>query len=125
MGEKIMCSNLVSRVLILAWLLAMTTAQTVASQNNYKDALSKCLLFFEGQRSGKLPPLQRLAWRKDSALKDGSDIGVSFSLKIGTRLYIGSLIYNSSCGNCFCFFFFVSSMKKYYCSSSIGYKLTI
>ncbi|XP_048429339.1 endoglucanase 4-like [Pyrus x bretschneideri] len=70
-----MCSNLVSRVLILAWLSAMTTAQTVASQNNYKDALSKCLLFFEGQRSGKLPPSQRLTWRKDSALKDGSDIG--------------------------------------------------
>ncbi|TQD76566.1 hypothetical protein C1H46_037896 [Malus baccata] len=70
-----MCSNLVSRVLILAWLLAIATAQTFASQNNYKDALSKCLLFFEGQRSGKLPPSQRLTWRKDSALKDGSDIG--------------------------------------------------
>ncbi|CAI0547297.1 unnamed protein product [Linum tenue] len=33
-------------------------------------------MFFEGQRSGKLPPTQRLTWRRDSALKDGSDIGM-------------------------------------------------
>ncbi|XP_065029200.1 endoglucanase 23-like [Musa acuminata AAA Group] len=43
---------------------------------NYADALSKCLLFYDGQRSGKLPPTQRLTWRKDSALKDGQDAGV-------------------------------------------------
>ncbi|KAJ8511753.1 hypothetical protein OPV22_002187 [Ensete ventricosum] len=43
---------------------------------NYADALTKCLLFYEGQRSGKLPPTQRLTWRKDSALTDGQDAGV-------------------------------------------------
>jgi len=43
---------------------------------DYKDALSKSILFFEGQRSGILPPDQRLTWRKDSALKDGSDQNV-------------------------------------------------
>jgi hypothetical protein len=43
---------------------------------DYKDALSKSILFFEGQRSGILPPNQRLTWRKDSALKDGSDQNV-------------------------------------------------
>eukprot|EP00250_Pteridium_aquilinum_P020050 c24683_g1_i5 orf=162-1631(+) len=43
---------------------------------NYSDALSKCILFFEGQRSGKLPPDQRLTWRGDSALLDGSDYNV-------------------------------------------------
>ncbi|KAK6117877.1 hypothetical protein DH2020_048377 [Rehmannia glutinosa] len=44
--------------------------------HDYGDALSKSILFFEGQRSGKLPSTQRLTWRKDSALGDGFDKGV-------------------------------------------------
>ncbi|KMZ74935.1 endo-beta-1,4-glucanase, family GH9 [Zostera marina] len=46
---------------------------------NYKDALSKTILFFEGQRSGKLPADQRMKWRSDSALDDGQTIGVDLS----------------------------------------------
>lgn len=42
----------------------------------YGEALTKSLLFYEGQRSGKLPSNQRVQWRGDSALKDGSDAGV-------------------------------------------------
>ncbi|KAM7255596.1 hypothetical protein ACFE04_008494 [Oxalis oulophora] len=50
----------------------------VSSQfHDYCDALSKCILFFEGQRSGKLPSSQRLTWRKDSALRDGFDVGMN------------------------------------------------
>eukprot|EP00253_Pinus_taeda_P009040 PITA_09040 len=45
---------------------------TKAPRYNYKDALSKSILFYEGQRSGKLPADQRMTWRRDSALKDGS-----------------------------------------------------
>ncbi|KAL5985848.1 hypothetical protein ACLOJK_027837 [Asimina triloba] len=44
--------------------------------HDYLDALSKSILFFEGQRSGRLPPNQRLAWRRDSALADGYQGGV-------------------------------------------------
>ncbi|KAI5064366.1 hypothetical protein GOP47_0021036 [Adiantum capillus-veneris] len=40
------------------------------------EALSKCILFFESQRSGKLPPDQRVTWRGDSALLDGGDYNV-------------------------------------------------
>nr|KYP68756.1 Endoglucanase 4 [Cajanus cajan] len=47
---------------------------TSAVSINYAEALGKSILFFEGQRSGKLPPSQRMTWRKDSALSDGSDI---------------------------------------------------
>ena len=43
-----------------------------ATAFNYADALDKAILFFEAQRSGKLPPGQRVAWRADSALSDGS-----------------------------------------------------
>ncbi|XP_057865446.2 endoglucanase 20 [Cryptomeria japonica] len=39
---------------------------------DYQDALEKAILFFEGQRSGKLPSNQRVTWRGDSALSDGS-----------------------------------------------------
>jgi endoglucanase len=38
---------------------------------DYKDALSKTIIFLEAQRSGKLPPNNRVKWRGDSALDDG------------------------------------------------------
>ncbi|KAL2516765.1 Endoglucanase 20 [Abeliophyllum distichum] len=41
------------------------------ASGDYKDALNKGILFFEGQRSGKLPANQRVKWRGDSALSDG------------------------------------------------------
>lgn len=43
----------------------------------YDDALDKSLMFFEAQRSGKLPLEQRVKWRGDSGLQDGSQQGVS------------------------------------------------
>ncbi|KAI3888804.1 hypothetical protein MKX03_002083 [Papaver bracteatum] len=46
------------------------------NSHNYSDALTKSILFFEGQRSGKLPSNQRLTWRGDSALADGSSYHV-------------------------------------------------
>ncbi|XP_019160430.1 PREDICTED: endoglucanase 18-like [Ipomoea nil] len=46
---------------------------------DYKEALSKAILFFEGQRAGKLPPTQRVTWRGDSALADGIPENVSLS----------------------------------------------
>ncbi|KAF2315758.1 hypothetical protein GH714_040295 [Hevea brasiliensis] len=56
-------------------MMAMFAVMRVAS-HDYGDALSKSILFFEGQRSGKLPSTQRITWRKDSALNDGHQIGV-------------------------------------------------
>ena len=42
-----------------------------ADSFDYGDALGKAILFFEGQRSGKLPSTQRIKWRGDSPLTDG------------------------------------------------------
>ncbi|XP_074338025.1 endoglucanase 24-like [Apium graveolens] len=42
-----------------------------SSYLNYADALSKSILFFQGQRSGFLPGDQRLSWRQNSGLGDG------------------------------------------------------
>ncbi|KAI9239036.1 MAG: Six-hairpin glycosidase-like protein [Podila humilis] len=41
--------------------------------------LDYSLLFYEAQRSGKLPADQRITWRNDSALNDGQDVGVDLS----------------------------------------------
>ncbi|KAG6511932.1 hypothetical protein ZIOFF_030011 [Zingiber officinale] len=67
-------------VVVCGVLLLMSTASVGWEQkHDYKLALSKSLLFFEGQRSGKLPPNQRLTWRKDSALRDGQEGGVDLT----------------------------------------------
>lgn len=56
----------------LAWLLFSTLfAAAHATSFDYKDALKKSLIFLEAQRSGKLPPTNRVPWREDSALCDG------------------------------------------------------
>ncbi|CAN1292606.1 Endoglucanase 17 [Linum perenne] len=79
-----------SRFTLLLFLLSSLAASLLPTSNgtahhrhhprfanhNYRDALTKSILFFEGQRSGKLPPNQRLSWRKDSALSDGHAMNV-------------------------------------------------
>lgn len=45
------------------------------SKYNYNDVLFKSLLFYEAQRSGKLPANKRIPWRGDSALGDKGDGG--------------------------------------------------
>ncbi len=46
---------------------------------NYGEALQKSFLFYEAQRSGFLPDDNRIAWRGDSALTDGQDVGLDLS----------------------------------------------
>ncbi|XP_057472646.1 endoglucanase 11-like [Actinidia eriantha] len=43
---------------------------------DYAEALSKSLLYFEAQRSGRLPYSQRVTWRDHSGLTDGLEQGV-------------------------------------------------
>ncbi|KAI4357597.1 hypothetical protein L6164_001535 [Bauhinia variegata] len=60
-------------------LLLLPLQSTAGGRHNYNDALRKSILFFEGQRSGGLPSDQRLRWRRDSALHDGSAAGVDLT----------------------------------------------
>ncbi|VEP12732.1 putative endoglucanase [Hyella patelloides LEGE 07179] len=46
-----------------------------SGQFRYGEAVQKSLLFYEAQRSGDLPNNNRVEWRSDSALNDGSDVG--------------------------------------------------
>ena len=69
-----------SAAALVAW-LALFQGYLVAVNGhnlNYKEALTKSLIFLEAQRSGKLPPNNRLSWRGDSALDDGKEANVPF-----------------------------------------------
>ncbi|KAI9125033.1 hypothetical protein K1719_003649 [Acacia pycnantha] len=55
-------------------LMISTVHLSASSELDYGEALDKSLMFFEAQRSGKLP-LQRVKWRADSALNDGFQQG--------------------------------------------------
>ncbi|XP_047312858.1 endoglucanase 17-like [Impatiens glandulifera] len=46
------------------------------ASHNYREALTKSIIFFDGQRSGKLPSNQRISWRRDSGLSDGASSNV-------------------------------------------------
>lgn len=46
---------------------------------NYGEALQKSLLFYYAQRSGDLPDHNPIPWRGDSALNDGSDVGLDLT----------------------------------------------
>ncbi|XP_055958520.1 endoglucanase E-4-like [Patella vulgata] len=46
-----------------------------STKYNYAEVLEKSILFYEAQRSGKLPKNNRIPWRADSALGDKGDAG--------------------------------------------------
>ncbi|KAI8582148.1 hypothetical protein K450DRAFT_229243 [Umbelopsis ramanniana AG] len=54
------------------------TSTTTVNQA-YTTLLSDSLLFYEAQRSGQLPANNRVPWRHDSALQDGSDNNVNLT----------------------------------------------
>lgn len=65
--------------IIATWLaLFQGNMILVKGQFNYKEALTKSLIFLEAQRSGKLPPSNRVPWRGDSAVDDGKLANVCF-----------------------------------------------
>jgi endoglucanase len=59
---------------VLAACLALFTAPLFAQNFNYAEALQKSLYFYEVQRAGDLPATNRVNWRGDAALGDGSDV---------------------------------------------------
>ncbi|KAB1202594.1 Endoglucanase 11 [Morella rubra] len=62
----------------ISWclLLSIFAVPACARAFDYADALTKSLLYFESQRSGRLPYNQRVTWRDHSGLTDGLEQGV-------------------------------------------------
>lgn len=46
---------------------------------NYAEVLQKSMFFYEAQRAGELPENNRVNWRGNSVMKDGSDVGADLS----------------------------------------------
>jgi len=65
-------------VALLLLLVAAVVGGAEGKAHNYEDALQKSLLYFEAQRSGRLPHSQRVAWRHHSGLTDGLEQGVGY-----------------------------------------------
>ena len=70
-------SDVSGRFVVAAAVVAVSLAAAAATAaHDYGDALSKSLLYFEAQRSGRLPYNQRVRWRGHSGLTDGLEQGV-------------------------------------------------
>ncbi|KAK6934503.1 Glycoside hydrolase family 9, partial [Dillenia turbinata] len=58
-------------------LIIIFNVLSLSRSHDYKEALTKSILYFESQRSGRLPYNQRVTWRYHSGLSDGLEQGVS------------------------------------------------
>ncbi|KAK8625663.1 hypothetical protein V6N13_090529 [Hibiscus sabdariffa] len=83
MARKSFSSPVIFPAVLAVSFALLLFANPILASHDYRDALRKSILFFEGQRSGRLPPDQRVKWRRDSALRDGSTAGVHVDLTGG------------------------------------------
>jgi hypothetical protein len=58
---------------------AVPSAQDSIPNVQWSTLLGNLLYFYEAQRSGHLPSTKRVSWRNDSAVDDGSDVGLDLS----------------------------------------------
>ncbi|KAJ7982571.1 Endoglucanase [Quillaja saponaria] len=56
---------------LLFLLMNLSLLGNMKANPNYREALAKSILFFQGQRSGRLPANQQITWRSNSGLSDG------------------------------------------------------
>ncbi|WP_407811030.1 glycoside hydrolase family 9 protein, partial [Staphylococcus aureus] len=56
--------------LLLAVLTVLLSLSQTDAAKDYASALGKSILFYDAQRSGKLPSNNPISWRGDSALGD-------------------------------------------------------
>jgi endoglucanase len=62
----------------LTWVHRPTGA-AAAPAHSYGEALQKSLFFYEAQVAGRKPAWNRVSWRGDSAMRDGSDVGLDLA----------------------------------------------
>lgn len=76
--------KIISILLILSMLIPFAqlfNKKEVSAESNYNygEALQKAIMFYDFQRSGKLPDNTRDNWRGDSGLLDGADVGLDLT----------------------------------------------
>ena len=71
--KKLLLSSCIGSLLMSAGLAGN------AATPNYGEALQKSIYFYEAQQAGDLPSWNRVEWRADAVLNDGSDVGLDLS----------------------------------------------
>ncbi len=56
-----------------------TSSNPPSSSYDYGEVLCKSLLFYEAQQAGPLSENNRITWRADAAMNDGSDVGIDLT----------------------------------------------
>lgn len=56
-----------------------TVTNGTRPNEQYSNLLGNALWFYEAQRTGRLPDSNRVEWRNDSVLEDGSDLGIDLT----------------------------------------------
>ncbi|CAN6543458.1 unnamed protein product [Malus baccata var. baccata] len=73
MAKRLPLTLFISVCIILGSSISSSVQIQAAGNPNYREALAKSILFFQGQRSGRLPAgaAQQITWRFNSGLSDG------------------------------------------------------
>lgn len=83
LSSKKSISLILSILLIMGFVEVCKPIKVSANENtnnyNYGEALQKSIMFYEFQRSGKLPSDKRDNWRSDSGMDDGKDVGLDLT----------------------------------------------
>lgn len=58
---------------------AVPSNATSIPNSQWSNLLGNLLYFYDAQRSGKLPSTNRVPWRNDSCVNDGSDVNLDLS----------------------------------------------
>lgn len=76
-------SSIISIILLTGFIGTLCPIKVKADESsikyNYGEALQKSIMFYDFQRSGKLPNDKRDNWRSDSGMEDGKDAGLDLT----------------------------------------------
>jgi endoglucanase len=74
MKSKISFHYLLLFLVLIGGINYKTIAQTAFTNTQYADVLQKSMFFYQAQQSGTLPAFNKVSWRANSGLTDGSDV---------------------------------------------------
>lgn len=71
--------SIVIAITLLTTIFVVPQGSVSAANYNYGEALQKAIMFYEFQRSGKIPENSRNNWRGDSGMTDGADNNIDLT----------------------------------------------
>ena len=78
-GRRLLAGGAILAMIAAGITSAVTAPAHAAGPYNYAEALQKSLFFYEAQQSGPKPSWNRVSWRGNSGLNDGSTVGLDLT----------------------------------------------